>query len=117
MRLHPETPLEARPAQRAATDIRRDAEPLCRVVLPANLSEHLIGVGEVLIDVGALSLRLVSFLQSIFVLIGLAALREIVERGRAAAEARDGEAFVDQIEAERFAKGIIVIDEHYPCLR
>ena len=47
---------------------------------------------------------------------GAAAL-EMVERGRAAAETVDGEALVEQVEAERFAERIVVVNEDDPSFR
>jgi hypothetical protein len=46
--------------------------------------------------------------------VGAAAAREIVERRRTRIEADDRETFVDQIEAERLAERVVVINENYP---
>ena len=47
--------------------------------------------------------------------IGRVALLEMLERRHAAAEAHDLKAFIDEIEAERFPEGIVIVNEDDPC--
>src|SRR5580658_1151271 len=49
--------------------------------------------------------------------VGLAALREIVERRHAVVEADDGKTLVDQIETERLAERVVVVNEDDPYRR
>jgi hypothetical protein len=49
--------------------------------------------------------------------LGAAAALEVVERRLAAREAQDVEALVDKVEAERFAEGIVVVNEDDPNRR
>ena len=46
--------------------------------------------------------------------VGGAAAGEIIERRRAAIETDDRETLVDQVEAERLAERVVVVNENYP---